>query len=64
MIRLLGQFFSRLGETQGPTLAVGLTTLALLLLLGRLAPKVPGPLIAAVIGIACSAVEALSRAKP
>jgi len=59
--RLMWQFFSKLGETHGPTLAVGLTTLALLLLLGRLAPKVPGPLVAAVIGIACSAVFGFAK---
>ena len=46
--RLLWQFFSRLGETHVPTLAVGAATLALLLLLARLAPKVPGPLVAVV----------------
>jgi high affinity sulfate transporter 1 len=54
--RLLWQFFSKLGETHGPTLAVGLATLALLLLLARLAPKVPGPLVAVALGIAGSAV--------
>jgi MFS superfamily sulfate permease-like transporter len=54
--RLLWQFFSKLGETHLPTLAIGLTTLALLLLLARLASKVPGPLVAVVLGIACSAV--------
>jgi high affinity sulfate transporter 1 len=53
---LLWQFLSKLGQTHGPTLAVGGATLALLLLLARLAPKVPGPLVAVVLGIACSAV--------
>jgi high affinity sulfate transporter 1 len=54
--RLLWQFFSKLGETHGPTLAVGAATLALLLVLARVAPKVPGPLVAVTLGIAASAV--------
>lgn len=53
--RLVWQFLSKLGMTHGPTLAVGVTTLALLLLLSRLAPKVPGPLVAVSLGIAASA---------
>jgi high affinity sulfate transporter 1 len=53
--RLLWHFFSQLGETHGPTLAVGVTTLVLLLLLARLVPKVPGPLVVVVLGSACSA---------
>ena len=59
--RLLWQFFSKLGETHGPTLAVGLVTLALLLLLSRLAPKVPGPLVAVTLGIAGSAALGLAK---
>lgn len=54
--RLLYQFGSRIGETSGTTLAVGVATLAVLLLLSRLAPKVPGPLVAVVLGIAGSTV--------
>jgi len=54
--RLLWQFFSKLGETHAPTLVVGLATLALLLLLARVAPKLPGPLVAVALGIAGSAV--------
>lgn len=54
--RLLWQFFSKLGETHGPTLAVGGTMLAVLLLLARLAPRVPGPLVAVALGIACAAL--------
>jgi high affinity sulfate transporter 1 len=54
--RLLWQFYSKLGETHGPTLAVGMATLALLLLLSRLVPKMPGPLVAVTLGIICSAV--------
>ncbi len=53
--RLLWQFFGKLGETHLPTLAVGVTTLAVLLVLSRLAPKVPGPLVAVVLGVVCSA---------
>jgi MFS superfamily sulfate permease-like transporter len=53
--RLLWEFSSKLGATHGPTLLVGATTLALLLVLARLAPKVPGPLVAVVLGIAGSA---------
>jgi high affinity sulfate transporter 1 len=54
--RLMWQFFGKLGETHLPTLAAGVTTLAVLLLLARLAPKVPGPLVAVALGIAGSAV--------
>ena len=53
--RLIWQFLRKLGETHLPSLAVGLCTLAGLLLLSRFAPKVPGPLAAMVIGIAASA---------
>jgi high affinity sulfate transporter 1 len=59
--RLLWQFFSKLGEIHGPTLAVGGATLALLLLLARVAPKVPGPLVAVTLGIAGSAVFDLTK---
>ena len=54
--RLLWRFFSRVGETHGPTLVVGAATLALLFLLARVAPKVPGPLIAVALGIAVASV--------
>ena len=59
--RLLWQFLSKLGETHGPTLAVGGTALALLLVLARLAPKVPGPLVAVALGIAGSAIFGLGE---
>jgi high affinity sulfate transporter 1 len=59
--RLLWQFGTRLGETHGPTLAIGLATLGLLLLLARLAPKVPGPLVAVTLGITTSAVFDFAR---
>jgi high affinity sulfate transporter 1 len=53
--RLLWQFFSKLSEIHGPTLTVGGATLAVLLLLARLTPKVPGALVAVALGIASSA---------
>lgn len=53
---LLWQFFSKLGETHLPTIIVGGSTLSVLLLLARIAPKVPGPLLAVVLGIAASAL--------
>ena len=59
--RLLWQFLSKLGETHGPTLAVGGTALALLVVLARLAPKVPGPLVAVALGIAGSAIFGLGE---
>ena len=61
VFRLLWRFFSKLGETHTPTLAVGVTILALLLLLSRVAPKVPGPLVAIVLGAAGSAVFGFAR---
>jgi high affinity sulfate transporter 1 len=59
--RLLWQFFSKLGETHGPTLAVGVTTLVVLLVLARVAPKAPGPLVAVVLGIAGSWVFGFAK---
>ena len=53
--RLLWQFVSKLGETHVPTLVLGLAMLAVLILLSRLAPKLPGPLAAVTLGIAASA---------
>ena len=61
VFRLLWRFFSKLGETHAPTLAVGVTILALLLLLSRVAPKVPGPLVAIVLGAAGSAVFGFAK---
>jgi high affinity sulfate transporter 1 len=52
--RLLVQFFAKLGETHGLTLAIGLGTFALLRLLKHLAPKIPSPLVAVALGIAAS----------
>ena len=53
--RLIWLFLGKLSATHLPSLAVGLCTLAVLLLLPRFAPKAPGPLVAMVGGIACSA---------
>jgi high affinity sulfate transporter 1 len=53
---LIWQFLTRLGETHIPTLAVGVAALVVLLLLARVSPKLPGPLVAVVLGIACSAM--------
>lgn len=61
VFRLLWRFISRLGETHAPTLAVGVAILALLLLLPRVAPKVPGPLVAIVLGAAGSAVFGFAK---
>ena len=54
--RLTYQFVSRLGETHRPTLAVAAITLLVLVVLARVAPRVPGPLVAVVLGVAASAV--------
>ncbi|MCC7080916.1 MAG: SulP family inorganic anion transporter [Burkholderiales bacterium] len=53
---LMWQFLSRLEETHLPTLAVGATTSVVLVWLGRVVPKAPGPLVAMIVGTACSAV--------
>jgi len=58
--RLIWRFLGKVGETHLPTLAVGLATLAVLLLLARFLPKVPGPLAVMVAGIICSAAFGLA----
>lgn len=50
--RLLGEFVSKLGQTHWPTAVLGLSLFVLLRLLKRLAPSVPAPLVAVVVGIA------------
>ncbi len=45
-------FVTHLGDTQGLTLVVGAGSLALVLVLRRFLPAVPGPLVVVVIGIA------------
>jgi high affinity sulfate transporter 1 len=52
---------SRLGETHLATLAVGLALLVLLRALKRFAPRVPAPLVAAVLGIGAVYVFGLDR---
>ena len=52
--RSLAEFLSRLGETHGVTLAVGLSVFVGLRLLKRVAPRFPSPLLAVVAGIAAS----------
>lgn len=53
--RMAWRFIQQLEQTHLPTLAIGAGMLALLLLLARVAPKVPGPLVAMLVGIAGSA---------
>ena len=52
--RTLLEFASKLGETHGLTLAVGVAVFVVLRMLKRLAPKIPAPLIAVALGIAAS----------
>jgi SulP family sulfate permease len=47
----LVQLFSRLPDTNPCTLAVGLSSLLLLLVLRRISPRIPGPLIVLILGI-------------
>jgi high affinity sulfate transporter 1 len=54
--RLMIQFISKLGQTHGLTLAAGLAFFILLRLLKRVAPKIPGPLVAVALGIAASSL--------
>jgi len=56
----LWEFSSKVSQTHVPTLAVGAATLALLLLLARVAPRIPGPLVAVVLGIAGAAFFGLA----
>jgi high affinity sulfate transporter 1 len=59
-IAQLAHLIAHLGHTGAATLAVGAGALALLFSLERLAPKVPGGLIALVLGILVSSVFSLS----
>ena len=49
--RQLWEIVRHLGDTDGPTLAVGIASLAIVLLLRRFAPRVPGSLVAVLFGI-------------
>ena len=59
-IRQLGHVLRNLGDTSGTTLAVGVAALGLLFGLERFAPKVPGGLVALVLGILVSGAFDLS----
>jgi high affinity sulfate transporter 1 len=48
----IADFVSKIGQTHFPTLIVGILTLVLIYLVGRLAPRVPGPLVGVCGGIA------------
>jgi sulfate permease, SulP family len=56
-VHLLGH----LSETNGATFAVGASTLALLFAIDRLAPRIPGGLLALVLGIVISSLLNLSQ---
>lgn len=51
----------RMGEVHGPTVALGLGLFLLLRILRHLWPRVPGPLIAVILGIALSAILNLAQ---
>ena len=59
-LRQLGHVIAHLGDTNAVTLLVGVTALALLFGLERFAPRVPGGLVALVLGIAISSAFHLS----
>lgn len=50
-VEKLGSAIGQLGSTQGPTALLGFGTVLILLLLKRFVPRVPGPLVALVVGI-------------
>ncbi len=60
-IRQLAHVLAHLGDTNGPTLAVGIGALVLLFAGERWFPRIPGGLLALVLGIAVSAAFHLSR---
>lgn len=59
--RLLFEFFSKLGQTHYLTLTVGVAIFVSLRVLKRLAPNMPAPLIAGVLGIAGASLFDLGR---
>lgn len=59
--RTLWEVGSRIGETHPLTLFVGAAAFVTLRLLRRLGPKVPGPLVVVVLGIAASAFYGLGQ---
>jgi sulfate permease, SulP family len=54
--RELGSWLGSLGDTHGTTLLVGVTSLALILGLGRLAPAIPGALVLVAGGLLASSL--------
>jgi sulfate permease, SulP family len=60
-IRQLGHLLTHLGDTSGATLAVGVGALALLFGAERFWPRLPGGLVALVLGIAISGLLHLSE---
>ena len=54
--RLIAAFISSVGRTHVLTLALGVGTFVLLRILKRVAPKVPGPLVAVAVGIGASSL--------
>jgi sulfate permease, SulP family len=59
-IKQFVHLIGHLGDTSGVTLAVGAGALVLLFVVERLAPKIPGGLVALVLGILVSAIFSLS----
>ncbi len=59
-LRLIN-FSFRLGEVQVPTLIVGVVTLSFIWACARLAPRIPGPLIGVIVGLAIAQVFDLER---
>ncbi|GAA2807891.1 SulP family inorganic anion transporter [Kitasatospora sp. CM 4170] len=57
----LASFLSKLSEVDLPTLGFSAATLLLLLLVARFAPRLPGPLLAVVLGTAVSAAFSLGE---
>jgi sulfate permease, SulP family len=57
----LWDLISKLGQTQGLTLLIGLASLALILTLRRVAPAVPGSLVAVILGIIAVDVFSLNH---
>ena len=59
-LRLFAQFISNIGSTHVLTLIIGAATFLMLRVLKRVAPKVPGPLVAVAAGITASSVFGLA----
>jgi high affinity sulfate transporter 1 len=59
--RLVAEFVSSLGRTHALTFGLGVATFVLLRVLKRVAPKIPGPLVAVAAGIAVSSAFQLGE---